>query len=395
MSLPQTTTMKQPPTQSSIKSFFQPRQQPTYAPPPPASKYAPAPSSNGTAAAPPPTTKPPPSSTTTAAPPPPPPKSSVKTVTTTTTPSTTSPPATTPQTSQPPASTPLHPSASIRPVSDQDLQPLRRINSLLLPVAYPETFYAAALTGPFSRVVTWRDQPTTNFSQEIVVGGVVARIEPSPFPSATPTPTRLEHALYIQSLALLSPYRSHGLATAVVDHLVAAAANSSPDVNLRHIYAHVWTDNEEGMRWYAARGFERYGEPLQGYYIKLRPDSAWIVRRAVGPLSIGGQQQSLSSDRATAPPPIPGPTAAVANLPPMNGSNGAGGPPPPPLSRTISGTSFQNRRAATEWNDLPDEMASAKLAPPKSSGGSGASSRSSSTVRKKKDRSYPAAAFQG
>lgn len=256
-------------------------------------------------------------------------------------------------------------------------------------MAYPETFYAAALTGPFSRVVTWRDQPTTNFSQEIVVGGVVARIEPSPFPSATPTPTRLEHALYIQSLALLSPYRSHGLATAVVDHLVAAAANSSPDVNLRHIYAHVWTDNEEGMRWYAARGFERYGEPLQGYYIKLRPDSAWIVRRAVGPLSIGGQQQSLSSDRATATP-IPGPTAAVANLPPMNG-----GPPPPPLSRTISGTSFQNRRAATEWNDLPDEMASAKLAPPKSNGGSGASSRSSSTVRKKKDRSYPAAAFQG
>ncbi|KAK1656386.1 hypothetical protein BDP81DRAFT_306735 [Colletotrichum phormii] len=382
--------MKQPPTQSSIKSFFQPRQQPSYAPPPPSSKYAPAPLLTGTAAAAPPTTKPPPSSTST---PPPPPKSSVTTTTTTISPPRISPPATTPQTSQPPASTPLNPSAAIHPVSDQDLQPLRRINSLLLPVAYPETFYAAALTGPFSRVVTWRDQPTTNFSQEIVVGGVVARIEPSPFPSATPTPTRLEHALYIQSLALLSPYRSHGLATAVVDHLVAAAANSSPDVNLRHIYAHVWTDNEEGMRWYAARGFERYGEPLQGYYIKLRPDSAWIVRRAVGPLSIGGQQQSLSSsssERATAPP-TPGPTAAVANLPPMNGSSSGG--PPPPLSR--SGTSFQNRRAATEWNDLPDEMASAKLAPPKSNGGSGASSRSSSTVRKKKDRSYPAAAFQG
>ncbi|OHE99399.1 acetyltransferase [Colletotrichum orchidophilum] len=385
MSLPQTSTMKQPPTQSSIKSFFQPRQQPSYAPPPLSSKYAPAPSSTGTAAAaPPPTTKTPIPTASTSPPPP-------KTTTTTTTTTTSSPPRptiATPPTSQPPASTPLHPNASIRPISDQDLQPFRRINSLLLPVAYPETFYAAALTGPFSRVLTWREQPITNFSQEIVVGGVVARIEPSPFPSATPTPTRLEHALYIQSLALLSPYRSHGLATAVVDHLVAAAANSSPDINLRHIYAHVWTDNEEGMRWYAARGFERYGEPLQGYYIKLRPDSAWIVRRSVGPLSIGS---GSSSERATAPP-MPGPTAAVANLPPMNGGSSG---PPPSLSRTISGQSFQNRRAATEWNDLPDEMASAKLAPPLSNGGSGTSSRSSSKARKKKDRSYPAAAFQG
>ncbi|OLN96485.1 putative N-acetyltransferase san [Colletotrichum chlorophyti] len=356
MSLPQATNMKQ--TQSSIKSFFQPRQQPAYAPPPTSSKYTPAPNSTG-AAPPPPPPAPPPTSTS-ALPP---------TSTTTTQP----PP--------PPASVPLNSNAAIRPVTDEDLQPLRRINSLLLPVAYPETFYAAALTGPLSRVITWTD-PSTSKPQ--VVGGVVSRIEPSPFPLSD-ADAGPEHVLYIQSLALLSPYRSHGLATAAIDQLVAVAA-ADPNINLRYIYAHVWTDNDDGMHWYTARGFERYGEPLQGYYFKLRPDSAWIVRRTVGPLSIGGSKSAASAAPTTTP--VPGPTAAVANLPPMNAR------PNGPM-RTASSQSFQNRRAETEWNDLPADMASGMLAPPRNSGGSGASSRSSSTARKKRDRSYPAAAFSG
>ncbi|KAF9875026.1 hypothetical protein CkaCkLH20_07292 [Colletotrichum karsti] len=353
--------MKQP-TQSSIKSFFQPRQQPSYAPPPASSKFTPAPGS---------TTPSPPTAPTAAAAPPP----------------AFEPPTTTSTSSQPPSaasSSPLHPNASIRPVGEQDVQPLRRINSLLLPVAFPEAFYAAALAGPLSRVITWSDNTTTQ-----VIGGVVSRIEPSPFPP-NPTSTAPEHALYIQTLALLSPYRSHGLAAAAIDNLIAAAS-SVPGVNLRHVYAHVWTDNEEGIRWYTARGFEKYGDELKGYYIKLRPDSAFIVRRAIGPLSLSSGHQSSSSGMTT--PPIPGPTAAVANLPPMNTSAGANGTNA--LSRTPSGQSFQNRRADTEWNDLPADMAPPMLAPPRSNGGSGASSRSSSTVRKKKDRSYPAAAFQG
>ncbi|KAK1991232.1 hypothetical protein LX36DRAFT_590927 [Colletotrichum falcatum] len=382
MSLPQTATMK--PTQSSIKSFFQPRQQPSYAPPPPASKFAPAPSSTEAPAAPPrlPATKPPTSTSTTTAPPPP------------TTTTTSQPPATTAPPPPPAGSAPIHPNAAIRPVGDRDLQPLRRINSLLLPVAYPETFYAAALTGPLSRVITWSDPSAPGGEQ--VVGGVVSRVEPSPFPPASPG-ARPEHALYIQSLGLLSPYRSYGLATATIDHLVAAAASLSPEINLRHIYAHVWTDNEEGMHWYTARGFERYGEPLLGYYTKLRPDSAWIVRRTVGPLSIGGPMHHPEKTSA----PAPGPTAAIANLPPLSGppaAAAAAGPPQAsgdPLSRCTSGQSFQNRRAATEWNDLPEEMAPGLLAPPRSNGGSGTSSRSSSTGKKKRDRLYPAAAFQG
>ncbi|KAI8197826.1 putative N-acetyltransferase san [Colletotrichum sp. SAR 10_86] len=281
---------------------------------------------------------------------------------------------------------------SIRPVTPTDIQALRRINSLLLPVAYPEQFYAGALQGPFSRVITWSDTSSSSTTTQ-VIGGVVSRVEPSPFPPTTIS-SEPEHALYIQSLALLSPYRSHGLATATLDNIIAAAS-SVPGVNLRHVYAHVWTDNDEGIKWYTSRGFEQFGDELRGYYIKLRPDSAYIVRRSIGPLSLSSSSHRHNQTSAMAASISAGPTAAVANLPPMNTrvAAGANGDTDRPLM-TPSGQSFQNRRAETEWNDLPADMAPPMLAPPRSNSASGASSRSSSAARKKKDRAYPAAAFQ-
>ncbi|KAI8282576.1 hypothetical protein K4K60_003357 [Colletotrichum sp. SAR11_57] len=358
MSLPQTK-----PTQSSIKSFFQPRQQPSYAPPPSSTKFTPAPAAPPpAAAAPPPATQTPTSTATTPSPPPLATASSV------------------------------HPSAQIRPVTPTDIQALRRINSLLLPVAYPEQFYAGALQGPFSRVITWSDTSSSSTTTQ-VIGGVVSRVEPSPFPPTTIS-SEPEHALYIQSLALLSPYRSHGLATATLDNIIAAAS-SVPGVNLRHVYAHVWTDNDEGIKWYTSRGFEQVGDELRGYYIKLRPDSAYIVRRSIGPLSLSSSSDRHNQTSAMAASISAGPTAAVANLPPMNTRvpTGANGDTDRPLMMP-SGQSFQNRRAETEWNDLPADMAPPMLAPPRSNSASGASSRSSSAARKKKDRAYPAAAFQ-
>ncbi|KAI8301115.1 putative N-acetyltransferase san [Colletotrichum sp. SAR11_59] len=280
---------------------------------------------------------------------------------------------------------------SIRRVTPTDIQALRRINSLLLPVAYPEQFYAGALQGPFSRVITWSDTSSSPTTTQ-VIGGVVSRVEPSPFPPTTIS-SEPEHALYIQSLTLLSPYRSHGLATATLDNIIAAAS-SVPGVNLRHVYAHVWTDNDEGIKWYTSRGFEQFGDELRGYYIKLRPDSAYIVRRSIGPLSLSSNSQHHHQTTMAAAISA-GPTAAVANLPPMNTrvAAGANGDTDRPLM-TPSGQSFQNRRAETEWNDLPADMAPPMLAPPRSNSASGASSRSSSAARKKKDRAYPAAAFQ-
>ncbi|KAK1833224.1 acyl-CoA N-acyltransferase [Podospora conica] len=353
--------------QPSIRSFFQPRQLPKFAAPPTTS------TTNLTTTAPPPPAPPLPLATTAPSPP------------------------TIPLLPPPPS---LPQQASILPISASHVPALRRINSLLLSVPYPDSFYSALLdplaSGLLSRVILWRDDPSSP-SDPKVIGGIVCRLEPNPSDNT-------HHTIYLQSLALLSPYRSQGLAAAALEHVIASAALLPPATwDVRSVYAHVWTENDDGLRWYAARGFQREGrEPVRGYYYKLRPDTAWVVRRLVGAGAEG--------------PPPPGPqgasrggggvVAAAVNLPPI----GAGAPPPPrrpsaapsPSGSTLS---FQNLRPETEWNDLPEEMVkgsgsgagasrSQLVPPPPTSGaGSATSSRSSSAARKKKERAYPTAAF--
>ncbi|KAM0273901.1 hypothetical protein ACHAQH_008137 [Verticillium albo-atrum] len=290
--------------------------------------------------------------------------------------------------------------AAIRSLSAPDIPALRRINALLLPVTYPDSFYTAAHSTPFSRAITWSDPASSHdpSSEPKLIGGVVARLEPL---------TATTQALYIQSLALLSPYRSHGLATAALADLLAAPELGPLSVTT--VYAHVWTENADAIAWYAARGFTRDPKVQERYYYKLRPDTAYIVRRDLAaPLPQREQPQSTNMGNASSNP-APSVTAAAANLPPSQRQAADSPPlastaPPPPATSQARpgppqsrGQSFQNKRAETEWNDLPSDMAPTMLAPPSraSSGpGSEASSRSSSTVRKKKDRSYPAAAFQ-
>ncbi|KAL2108377.1 hypothetical protein VUR80DRAFT_3906 [Thermomyces stellatus] len=335
MSLPTAKT-----TQSSILSFFQQKQP----------KYAPPPSSRPTESA---ASQPPPTAPTPSAPP----RSSEA--------KSDAPPRNPTPTPSP------HPQAAIRPVAPADITALRRINSLLLPVAYPDTFYQHVLdpsvSALFSRVITWADDGAA----PKVVGGIVCRLEEVAGAALAPIDEGY-HVLYIQSLGVLAPYRGLGLASAALDQ-VLGAAQRDPSIDVRYVYAHVWTKNEDGLSWYRARGFTCSDKPVEGYYFKLQPDSAWVVQRDLSP---------LKSAPEGAPPPQAVPasaTARLANLPDRNA---------PP--RNNSGQSFQNLRPEMEWNDLPADMAP----PSRSSGASSAqSSRSSSSARKKRDRAYPVQAF--
>ncbi|KAK9440361.1 Acyl-CoA N-acyltransferase [Metarhizium brunneum] len=372
MSLP---SAKAPPAQLSIRSFFQSKQ----------TKYAPPPSSRET------------------------------TTTTTTTMPTNSPPSAHPSPHPPvqnlrlpPLPTTLPPEAVIRPITESDIAPLRRINSLLLQVSYPDTFYQKAIdpssSGPFSRVITW----THEGEEPKIIGGIVSHVEPDIDTSAAQVPQNL----YIRSLCLLSPYRSLGLMNAALEHVIATAI-SAPNMDVRTVTAHVWTENEEGLHWYDARGFTRLEPPVKGYYLKLRPDSAWLMKRDVGASVRSSLPGTNGNGVAASSRPVgASTTAAVVNLPPPPASGGPPSsksttppssaptppPPPPPGARpkAVSGQSYQNHRPDMEWNDLPADMAPTLGALRKtgSESASATSSRSSSQApRRKKDRSYPAAAF--
>lgn len=112
-----------------------------------------------------------------------------------------------------------------------------------------------------------------------VVGGIRCRIEPLPTPPSTSRP-QPHCTLYIQALALLSPYRGHGIATHLLSSVISSALQEHP--GLISVYAHVWEANEEGLEWYRRRGFVVEEEVVEGYYRRLRPGGARVVRRSVG-----------------------------------------------------------------------------------------------------------------
>jgi hypothetical protein len=219
----------------------------------------------------------------------------------------------------------------------------------------------------------------------------VCRLDPALAPDAVPeapVPQPGLYDIYIQSLTLLSPYRGKGLVAEVLEQVIEAAITHG-GVEIKSLYAHVWTHNEEALQWYSARGFQREEPVINGYYRRLKPDTAWIFRRKITPsdhlqhFSTPGKQGSQNQ------PPRSSPSTVA--LPPVAGDYS---------DNPSNARSFQDRGPEREWNDLPDDVLSNPLLKPSSrlasTSGSTASSRSSSrsaTDRGKKKRVYPTAAY--
>jgi ribosomal protein S18 acetylase RimI-like enzyme len=303
------------------------------------------------------------------------------------------------QVSQPPPASdaadnsPLPAQAKIVPITHDHIQPLRRINSLLLPINYPDSFYNKILDPAqisVSRVILWED---LHSKETKVVGGIVCRLDPSPSAvsgSQASQAIEASYDVYLQSLVLLSPYREKGLAAAALRNVIEAATQLE-GVRVRGLYAHVWTDNTDALRWYSARAFQKDEVVIHGYYKRLKPDTAWILRRDLVPSDhLTQSTDRLQQNIVSVPPGLneqqSNTTKEVANQRPAS----------PPRTQ-----SFQDRRPDMEWNDLPEDVLSGSLLkPPTPRSGEGSSASSRSTSRsglegkgRKKMRAYPAAAF--
>ena len=198
-------------------------------------------------------------------------------------------------------SKPLSKHIAILPLTAETLPSYRRTFSILLPIRYPDSFYSLTLFDPaattVSRVATWHDefrpgqgksltnhnvsllqQSISDLKHEttIVIGGIQCLIQPIP----SPVSSLAKYQLYIQALALLSPYRGLGIATHLLHAVIGEALTRCGDI--RRVYAHVWEANEDGLKWYRQMGFDVCEELVEQYYRKLKPSGAWIVQRNIG-----------------------------------------------------------------------------------------------------------------
>lgn len=189
-----------------------------------------------------------------------------------------------------------HPRITVEAVATAHIASLARITGLLLPIRYPSSFYTATITDPvvasLSRVAVYHgdDKHGHDGCSDKVIGGIRCRLEP--VEDAEPAAANL----YIQTLHLLSPYRGNGVATSLLHSLLYAASASptaaqapAPAVktplsdivrhyNIRTVTAHVHETNDDALQWYLARGFQVQDGVIEGYYRRLKPSGARLVR---------------------------------------------------------------------------------------------------------------------
>lgn len=207
------------------------------------------------------------------------------------------PPATTQLTSIPSKPPPaLPPNITLEPLTAARLPSFRRLNALLLQIPYPPKFYDEILSDPITASVTlvaiWHDTPPSSSSSSPSSSNDSSSSSSSAAPPPPPPPQgrliagircRLQPAarpdtLYVSTLCTLSPYRQHGAASAL---LAAVTRRAAREHGVRSVRAHVWEASADARRWYAARGFVEEARE-DGYYRRLRPAGAVVVRRAVG-----------------------------------------------------------------------------------------------------------------
>lgn len=187
---------------------------------------------------------------------------------------------------------PLPANVTISPCTDVYIKSFHRLNALLLPIQYPDAFYAETLDdqviASVTRVALWTPSdalrehnsvvnslPATAHGDTKVVAGIRCRLLACP----PHKPIAPEPNLYISTIGTLAAFRELSLASHLLERIFKIAVE---EYGLSTVYAHVWEANEEALQWYIRRGFTILHKEV-GYYQKLAPKTdAWLIKRDIG-----------------------------------------------------------------------------------------------------------------
>lgn len=185
----------------------------------------------------------------------------------------------------------LHPNLELRPCTKEDIPRLKQLNSLLLPIPYPENFYREtiqdAAINNLTLLAVWHKDPTdpkiARKQKETLIGAIRCRILNEPSQAARTT--QEGPMLYLSTLVLLSPFRGQGIATEMLDTITQRAVK---DHGVSSVGAHVWEANADGLEWYRKRGFTELRRE-ESYYPRLKPTAAVVMQRRIGVLDLVGK----------------------------------------------------------------------------------------------------------
>ncbi|KAI0745757.1 acyl-CoA N-acyltransferase [Earliella scabrosa] len=160
---------------------------------------------------------------------------------------------------------------SFASVTQNNLGTVRKLNSVLFPIKYSEKFYSDIVqpdVEDFCQLIYYNDIPIGTMCCRVEVKDGVAK-------------------LYLMTLGVLAPYRSRGIGSQSLQHLLdTAAAHARP--RIAAIYLHVQVSNSDAKRFYERHGFKEVGV-FENYYKKIVPHDAWILQRDIEPTTAAGE----------------------------------------------------------------------------------------------------------
>jgi len=171
-------------------------------------------------------------------------------------------------------------------VTKDNFNQLRKLNQVVFPVRYSESFYTNIQhpdVAPITKLA-WHS--------DVVVGGICCRFEaaaPSPAtaasaeateeknnkPAAASTASGSEKRIYIMTLGVLAPYRGRGIGSTLLRQIVEYAESHA---DVAEVFLHVQTCNEEALTFYKRHGFEIVSK-IDNYYKKLDPPDCYVVSK--------------------------------------------------------------------------------------------------------------------
>jgi len=148
---------------------------------------------------------------------------------------------------------------AIFPISEDDLEKLKRFNAVMFPVNYQPKFYDECRAVPEVTLLA--------FDEADLVASIACRLE-----------QQVEGAkLYIMTLGVLAPYRRQGIATTLLHRVLGFCQQ---DQNIVEAYLHVQISNEEAIAFYEKYGF-KIVETIENYYRRIDPPHCYVLAKGL------------------------------------------------------------------------------------------------------------------
>eukprot|EP00938_MAST-03A_sp_MAST-3A-sp1_P000797 g797.t1 len=145
------------------------------------------------------------------------------------------------------------------PVNANNINTLKKLNTVCLPVNYNKKFYEKVQNSN-------ENLCKLAYFKGITIGSICSRIEVDE--------ETMPEKLYIMTLVTLASYRRRGVGRALLESVLKYAKEELEVV--KSVYLHVQTSNDAAIKFYESFGF-KVQETIKGYYKRIDPPDCYVL----------------------------------------------------------------------------------------------------------------------